>query len=68
MISINFSTLKTKICDLCQMKATILYRVQLNKGKGWVFVCTDCCNKVKIEPNLDTAARGKEIDIKINRI
>ncbi len=24
-----------------------MYRVQLTKGKTWLFVCTDCCNKVK---------------------
>jgi hypothetical protein len=68
MISINFSSMKTKFCTLCQMEATILYRVQVTKGKDWIFICANCCNKVKIEPNLDTAARGKEIDIKINRI
>lgn len=43
--------MKTKICALCQMEATTLYRVQVNKGKDWIFVCTYCCNKVKKEPN-----------------
>lgn len=42
--------MKTKICALCGMEATILYRVQVTKGKVWIFVCTDCCNKVKTEP------------------
>jgi len=47
----NFIYMKTKLCALCQMEATTLYRVQVNKGKDWIFVCTDCCNKVKKEPN-----------------
>ena len=51
MISINFSSMKTKFCALCQLETTILYRLQIAKGKDWIFVCTDCCNKVKIEPN-----------------
>ncbi len=51
MISINFSSMKTKFCALCQMEATILYRVQVTKGKDWIFICANCCNKVKIEPN-----------------
>jgi hypothetical protein len=44
-------SMKTKICALCQIEATILYRVQVAKGKNWIFVCTDCCNKVKVVPN-----------------
>lgn len=43
--------MKTKICALCQIEATKLYRVQVTKGKDWIFVCTACCNKVKVEPN-----------------
>lgn len=43
--------MKTKICALCQIEVTTLYRVQVAKGKEWIFVCTDCCNKIKTEPN-----------------
>jgi protein-arginine kinase activator protein McsA len=43
--------MKTKICALCQMEATILYRVQVTKGKDWIFICANCCNIVKVEPN-----------------
>ncbi len=43
--------MKTKICALCKKEETVLYRVQNTKGKIWIFVCTDCCNKIKTEPN-----------------
>jgi len=43
--------MKTKFCALCQKEDRVLYRVQVKKGKVWIFVCTDCCNKVKTEPN-----------------
>lgn len=43
--------MKTKICALCKIETNILYRIQLTKGKEWIFVCADCCNKAKIEPN-----------------
>ncbi len=42
--------MKTKNCALCKKEERILYRVQLTKGKIWMFVCTDCCNKSKTEP------------------
>lgn len=42
--------MKAKNCALCKNEATTLYRVQLTKGKIWVFVCANCCNKVKTEP------------------
>ena len=42
--------MKTKFCALCKTEATTMYRVQLTKGKIWIFVCTDCCNKVKLQP------------------
>ena len=43
--------MKTKICALCKKEETVLYRVQNTKGKIWIFVCTDCCNKIKTEPS-----------------
>jgi hypothetical protein len=54
-IQLNFiipkKNMKTKICALCKKEETVLYRVQNTKGKIWIFVCTDCCNKIKTEPN-----------------
>ncbi len=43
--------MKTKVCALCKKEEITLYRVQITKGKIWIFVCTDCCNRVKGEPN-----------------
>jgi len=37
--------MKTKICATCQEEHTVLYRVQIRKGKTWVFVCKTCCEK-----------------------
>ncbi|MEM1119448.1 MAG: hypothetical protein AAGJ18_03315 [Bacteroidota bacterium] len=34
---------KTKTCATCKVEATILFRVQIQKGKTWLFVCKDCC-------------------------
>ena len=47
---IIFASMKTKICAICLKEETVLYRVQITKGKVWIFVCTDCCNNVKKEP------------------
>lgn len=43
--------MKTKICALCQKEETTLYRVQITKGKVWIFVCTECCNNAKTKPD-----------------
>ncbi len=43
--------MKTKNCSLCKHEATTLYRVHIEKGKIWIFICTECCIKVKSEPN-----------------
>lgn len=37
--------MKTKTCATCGKDHTTLFRVQIQKGKVWVFVCEDCCNK-----------------------
>ena len=42
--------MKTKICELCKKEETTLFRVQIQKGKTWIFVCEDCCNQVKNQP------------------
>ena len=39
--------MKTKICALCKAEETTLFRVQITKGKTWIFVCETCCNDVK---------------------
>jgi hypothetical protein len=33
--------------------------VQIEKGKIWIFICTECCNKVKSEPTTDMVVLGK---------
>jgi protein-arginine kinase activator protein McsA len=37
--------MKTKTCELCKLEETILYRIQIKKGKDWIFVCETCCKK-----------------------
>ena len=39
--------MKTKICALCKKEDTTMYRIQIEKSKGWIFVCTECCNESK---------------------
>jgi hypothetical protein len=43
--------MKTKICALCEIEDTTLFRVQIQKGKIWLFVCASCCKKVQILPD-----------------
>jgi protein-arginine kinase activator protein McsA len=35
--------MKTKICHICKVEETTLYRIQIAKGKIWIFVCEPCC-------------------------
>ena len=35
--------MKTKTCYRCGQAHFTLYRVQIRKGKQWVFVCESCC-------------------------
>ncbi|MEC4005330.1 hypothetical protein OX283_011740 [Flavobacterium sp. SUN052] len=39
--------MKTKNCDLCKVNEIVLYRIQVQKGKAWIFVCETCCEKSK---------------------
>ena len=39
--------MKTKICALCAKEETTLYRIQIEKGKTWIFVCAACCDLSK---------------------
>jgi len=34
--------MKTKTCPYCQKDHDVMYRIQVRKGKDWLFVCTDC--------------------------
>lgn len=35
--------MKTKICAICKIEATVMFRIQIEKGKIWIFVCKTCC-------------------------
>jgi protein-arginine kinase activator protein McsA len=37
--------MKTKICQLCQIEDSLMYRIQVQKGKVWLFVCKQCCEQ-----------------------
>jgi hypothetical protein len=43
--------MKTKNCQLCTIEETTLYRIQIEKGKIWIFVCKACCEKSKLLVN-----------------
>jgi protein-arginine kinase activator protein McsA len=43
--------MKTKPCALCAKEDTTLFRIQIEKGKIWMFVCEACCTKVKENSN-----------------
>lgn len=37
--------MKTKTCATCKNESSVMYRIQVQKGKTWIFVCTDCLKK-----------------------
>ena len=39
---LNKKTMKTKNCPHCKQDADVMYRIQYQKGKTWIFVCADC--------------------------
>lgn len=39
--------MKTKICHVCKTIEIVLFRIQIQKGKIWIFVCKSCCKKSK---------------------
>ena len=42
--------MKTKSCHICKTDYSILFRIQIDKGKIWIFVCKSCCeNSQKLE-------------------
>ena len=43
--------MKTKTCDICNANESVLFRIQIQKGKLWIFVCEACCKKSQDLPN-----------------
>ncbi len=42
--------MKTKICNICKTQEIVLFRIQIEKVKTWIFVCKICCeNSQKLE-------------------
>lgn len=39
--------MKTKRCKQCDVESYVMYRIQIEKGNNWIFVCKDCCEKSK---------------------
>ena len=39
--------MKTKVCEICNQDEIVLFRIQITKGKTWIFVCKTCCEKSK---------------------
>ncbi len=42
--------MKTKSCAECKQEFDTMYRVQKTKGKQWIFVCTECCQRLQQGP------------------
>ena len=38
---------KKKNCDHCDKDANIMYRVQIDTTKKWIFICKSCLNHLK---------------------
>ncbi|MCH2216439.1 MAG: hypothetical protein MK086_14845 [Flavobacteriales bacterium] len=34
--------MKTKLCYTCLAEGDVMYRIQIQKGKKWIFVCPKC--------------------------
>ena len=34
--------MKTKLCPTCKKENVVMYRIQIKKGKEWIFVCPIC--------------------------
>ena len=41
--------MKIKNCTICNNEETTLYRIQVEKGKAWIFVCNNCCKAAKLK-------------------
>jgi transcription elongation factor Elf1 len=42
--------MKTKTCATCGEEESTMYRVQIKKGKDWIFVCKPCCEEHQSKP------------------
>jgi len=40
-------TQRIKLCNVCKIDFSTLYRVQYKHPKEWVFVCKDCLGSLK---------------------
>ena len=38
---------RMKLCELCKIDSSTMYRVQYKNPKEWVFVCKECLVDVK---------------------
>ncbi|AFU70026.1 hypothetical protein P700755_003390 [Psychroflexus torquis ATCC 700755] len=41
--------MKTKTCAICGLDFGVLYRIQIKKGKAWLFACKTCVEKKQTE-------------------
>ena len=41
--------MKTKLCELCSIAESVLFRIQTAATKNWIFVCKNCCIANKTE-------------------
>ncbi len=37
--------MKSKICNICKTEEIVMFRIQIQVGKNWIFVCKPCCEK-----------------------
>ncbi|WP_169334106.1 hypothetical protein [Psychroflexus tropicus] len=43
--------MKSKNCAICHQEFEVLYRIQLKKGKEWIFACKACVEKHQNDTN-----------------
>ena len=41
--------MKTKNCELCKAVDSVLFRIQTDAIRQWIFVCKECCIAKKTE-------------------
>lgn len=51
MIIKVYYTMRVKVCHTCNEEKSTMFRVQLQKGKLWVFVCESCCKNAQKLPD-----------------
>lgn len=47
----EISKMKTKKCPYCQQESDVMYRIQVRKGKEWIFVCPECLPSCQAQPD-----------------